>query len=729
VRRLHLAAVSIATLGAFMTHADEPTAPATTNRLARAASPYLLQHAANPVDWFPWGEEAFQKAAAEDKPIFLSIGYATCHWCHVMAHESFEDPEVAALMNEAFVNVKVDREERPDIDQVFMTVCQMMTGGGGWPLTIIMTPDREPFYAATYLPRDSRFGRVGMTDLVPQVQQLWLTDRSRIASSARSVVAALEAAAARRSPGTLGTRDIDEAFKQLAGRYDAVRGGFGAAPKFPSPHNLVFLTRYWRQSGNRLAIDIVEHTLERMRLGGIYDQVGFGWHRYSTDAEWLVPHFEKMLYDQATMTIAATEGWHATRNPVLERIVRETIAYVLRDMTSPEGAFYSAEDADSSGEEGLFYLWTLAEVQEVVGEGDAAFAAAVWNLEEGGNYTDEARRVRTGRNIPHLAEPHAALARRLGMGGDDFERRLEAERNRLFTAREARVHPLKDDKVLCDWNSLMAAALAFAGRVFNEPAWIEAADSATAFIHLRMRTADGRLLHRYRGGSAGIPGFLDDYVFLTAAHLELYDATFDPRHLRHAVALQRQTVELFHDAEHGGFFFSAVDSERLQVRQKEIYDGAMPSGNSMATDNLVRLARLLGDGSLGRLADGVFSAFAGEAARLPSAHAQLMAALLRASSPSIEIVVAGEPEGEDTRALLDVVRAAAPPQTAVLVVPPGSAGDPVRKMAAFAEACVPVAGRAAAYVCRDFSCRLPTTDPGELAELLRAASAGDPGAA
>jgi len=709
-----------------MTYADQPAAPAITNRLAQASSPYLLQHATNPVDWFPWGEEAFKKAEAEDKPIFLSIGYATCHWCHVMAHESFEDPEVAALMNEAFVNIKVDREERPDIDQVYMTVCQMMTGGGGWPLTIIMTPDHQPFYAATYLPRDARFGRVGMTDLVPQVQKLWLTDRDRIASSARSVIAALEAAAARRSPGTLAPGAVDEAFKQLAGRYDAVRGGFGTAPKFPSPHNLVFLTRYWRQTGNRLAIDMAENTLERMRLGGVYDQVGFGWHRYSTDAEWLVPHFEKMLYDQATMTIAATEAWHATRNPILERVVRETIAYILRDMSSPEGAFYSAEDADSSGEEGLFYLWTLDEVKEVVGEGYAAFAAAVWNLEAGGNYTDEARRVRTGHNIPHLAEPHAALARRLGMESDAFERRLETVRSRLFTAREARVHPLKDDKVLCDWNGLMAAALAVAGRVFNEPAWIEAAESATAFIHLRMRAADGRLLHRYRVGSAGIPGFLDDYVFLTAAHLELHDATFDARHLRHAVALQRQTVDLFHDPEHGGFFFSATDNERLQVRQKEVYDGAMPSGNSMAADNLVRLSRLIGDGSFSTLADGVFSAFADEASRQPSAHSQLMAALLRASSPALEIVLAGEPDGEDTRALLDVVRGGAPPQTAVLVIAPGPAGDPIRELASFAEGYRPLDGKAAAFVCRDFSCQRPISEPAKLAELLRATSKGDP---
>ncbi len=708
-----------------MTHADQPAAAVTGNRLARASSPYLLQHADNPVDWFPWGEEAFRKAAEEDKPIFLSIGYATCHWCHVMEHESFEDPAVAELMNEAFVNIKVDREERPDIDQVYMTVCQMMTGGGGWPLTILMTPDREPFYAATYLPRDSRSGRVGMTDLVPQVQKLWLEDRDRLTDSTRKIVAALEKAAARRSAGTLAPEAADEAFTQLAGRYDAVRGGFGTAPKFPSPHNLVFLTRYWRQNGNRLALDMVERTLEQMRLGGVYDQVGFGWHRYSTDAEWLVPHFEKMLYDQAMMTIAAAEAWAASRNPVLERIVRETIAYVLRDLSAPEGGFASAEDADSEGEEGRFYLWTLEQVTAAVGAEDAGFAATVWNLEKNGNYADEVRGVRTGRNIPHLSEPHAAVARRLGVEEQAFEQRLESVRSRLFAVREARVHPLKDDKVLSDWNGLMAAALALAGRVFGESAWIEAAESATAFVHLRMRAPDGRLLHRYRSGDASIPAFLDDYVFLTTAHLELYDATFDARHLQLAVELQRRTVELFHDQEHGGFFFSATDNEKLLVRQKEVYDGAIPSGNSMAADNLVRLARLTGDDSFRRLADGVFGAFAKEAERLSSAHAQLMSALLRASAPSLEVVIAGEPEGADTRALLDVVRASDRLYPSVLVVAPGDAGATVRELAPFAEGYEPVEGRAAAYVCRDFSCRLPTTDPGRLAELLGAEGMGD----
>ena len=709
-----------------MTHATMPDGQPRRNHLADSKSPYLLQHADNPVEWYPWGPEAFARAAEEERPIFLSIGYATCHWCHVMEHESFEDPEVAALMNAAFVNIKVDREERPDIDQVYMTVCQMLTGGGGWPLTIIMTPDKHPFYAATYLPRDSRHGRVGMTDLVPQIQKLWESDRERVVGSGRKIIAALQSSASQRPAGELDRNAADAAFRQLAARFDAVHGGFGTAPKFPSPHNLIFLTRYRERTGDQHAIDMVERTLGQMRSGGVYDQIGFGWHRYSTDARWLVPHFEKMLYDQAMMTLAATEAWQATRDPGFERIVRETVTYVLRDMTSPDGAFSSAEDADSEGEEGRFYLWTTAQVADVVGAEDAAFAAAVWNLTPEGNFRDEVHGGRTGANIPHLSEPAAATARRLGLDEETFGRRLESIRSRLFAARAARVHPLKDDKVLGDWSGLMAAALAAAGRVFGEPEWIAAAESATAFIQLRMQTTDGRLLHRFRGGDASIPAFLDDYVFLTTAHLELYDATLDPRHLQRAADLQRKTIDLFHDPRHGGFFFAAADNEKLLVRQKEVYDGAIPSGNSMAADNLLRLFRLTGDTAYSEAADGVFAAFATEAASQPSAHAQLMTALLRASGPSLEVVIAGEPDADDTRSLLAVVRSNAPTHASVLFVPPGAAGAPLRALAPFAESYEPVDGRAAAYVCRDFSCRLPTTDPGELAELLRATGNGAP---
>jgi uncharacterized protein YyaL (SSP411 family) len=405
-----------------MNHASSTEQPTKNNRLADSKSPYLLQHADNPVDWYPWGPEAFAKATEEDKPIFLSIGYATCHWCHVMEHESFENPLVAALMNEAFINIKVDREERPDIDQVYMTVCQMMTGGGGWPLTIIMSPDKQPFYAATYIPRESQHGRIGMLDLVPRVAKLWQTDRDSIRGTSKQILDALEKMEGRSSGGAIDTGAIDNAFSQFSGRYDATHGGFGSAPKFPSPHNLVFLTRYWQRTGNPQALEMVSNTLEQMRIGGVYDQVGFGFHRYATDPEWLVPHFEKMLYDQAMLVFASTEAWLATSNPVFERTAREILTYVLRDMTSPEGAFYSAEDADSEGEEGLFYLWTTPEVEKILGKEDAAFATSVWSLESEGNYSDEVKGRRTGRNIPHLTSSHQDMARSLKMTDEDFEK-------------------------------------------------------------------------------------------------------------------------------------------------------------------------------------------------------------------------------------------------------------------------------------------------------------------
>ena len=724
MKLFHPVIVAIVLLGALMTHASSTETPAGKNHLSDSKSPYLLQHADNPVDWYPWGEEAFARAKKEDKPIFLSIGYATCHWCHVMEHESFEDETVARLMNETFINIKVDREERPDIDQVYMSVCQMLTGSGGWPLTIIMTPDKEPFYAATYIPKESRFGRIGMVDLIPRIGQLWDSDRDKVSATSRQILAGLEKMDTRSTGASLEPKVVDDAFTQLAGRYDSAHGGFGSAPKFPSPQNLIFLTRYWSRTGNKSALQMVDNTLEQMRQGGVYDQIGFGFHRYSTDAEWLVPHFEKMLYDQAMLTMAYTEAWLATRNPVFERTVREIVAYVLRDMTSPAGAFFSAEDADSEGEEGLFYLWTLPEIEEILGKDDAAFAAEIWNLSTQGNYTDEVKGSRTGRNIPHLTESGTAAAGTLNMTQEDLEQRLLKIRARLFNARENRVHPLKDDKVLADWNGLMAAALASAGRVFDEPEWIRAAERATGFVLDEMRTSKGRMIHRYRDGEASVPAFLDDYVFMTTAMLELYDATFDPKYLEQALDLQQQTLELFWDKIRGGFFFTAADNEELLIRQKEVYDGAIPSGNSMAADNFVRLALLTGDNDHLQKADHIFTAFAGEAGRLPSAHCQLMSALQRGLGPSLEVVIAGDRDAVDTTALIATVREMYLPNAAILLVPPGQPGAAIRKLAPFAEGYLPVKGAAAAYVCQDFTCQLPTTDPKKLAELLKEASHG-----
>ena len=708
-----------------MTHASDAGSPSSAatkkNRLAAEKSPYLLQHADNPVDWYPWGEEAFKKAREEDKPIFLSIGYATCHWCHVMAHESFEDPIVAALMNDAFINIKVDREERPDIDQVYMSVCQMLTGSGGWPLTIIMTPDKVPFYAGTYLPREGRYGRIGMIELVPRVQQLWASERDKVLASAEQISARLTTVSQPQLAGKVDPNLPDRAYRELSSRYDASNGGFGSAPKFPSPHNLLFLSRYSVLNNQPEAIRMVDHTLEAMRQGGIFDQVGYGFHRYSTDAEWLVPHFEKMLYDQAMLVLASTEASLAGTDPTHRRTVNEIVSYVLRDMTSPEGGFYSAEDADSEGEEGLLYLWSVEDFDDVLGAEDAAFAAAVWNATADGNFSDEASGEQNGANILHLKGSTSDTATRMEMEEAAFEKRLEVMRSKLFDYREDRIHPLKDDKILADWNGLMAAALARAGSVFGEETYVEAAEQSVAFVLGSMREK-GRLQHRWRDGELTIPAFLDDHVFLIFALLELYDATLNPAHLVSAVELQKTTDELFWDAENGGYFFSPDDGEKLLVRQKEVYDGAIPSGNSVAARNLLRLARLTGQTAFADRADAIFAAFAADTGRSASAHSHLADAMLFASSSSLEIVIAGDPEATDTQAMLHQLRSTYLPQAVTLVIAPDAEGDAIRKLAPFTEGHVPIDGQAAAYVCRNFSCQMPTTDPKKLAELLEGAA-------
>ena len=704
-----------------MTHASDAgkTSPAAPkqNRLATEKSPYLLQHADNPVDWYPWGEEAFKKAREEDKPIFLSIGYATCHWCHVMEHESFEDPVVAALMNEAFVNIKVDREERPDIDQVYMTVCQMLTGSGGWPLTIIMTPDKVPFFAGTYLPRDSRMGRIGMTELAPKVQEVWNSDRNKVLASAEQISNRLTMVSQPQAAGTVDMELPDRAYRELVSRYDSTYGGFGSAPKFPSPHNLLFLSRYSKLRNQPQAVRMVDHTLEAMRHGGIFDQVGFGFHRYSTDAEWLVPHFEKMLYDQAMLILASTEAFLAGGDPIHPKTTDEVVTYVLRDMTSPDGGFFSAEDADSDGEEGLFYIWTIDELEEVLGEKDAAFATTVWNATKIGNFADEASGAITGANILHRSSGNDATAKGLGITTPEFEAKLESVRSRLFDNREGRVHPLKDDKILADWNGLMAASLARAGRVFGEKSYIDAAERSVRFV-LEVMDKKGRLQHRWRDGELTVPAFLDDHVFVIWALLELYDATLNSAHLASAIDMQKRTDELFWDDDNGGFYFSPDDGEKLLVRQKEVYDGAIPSGNSVAAWNLLRLARLTGRTDYSDRADAVFKAFASDTARGASAHSHMADAVLFASSPSLEIVIAGEAGAGDTEALLSTLQATYLPQAVTLLVEPGSAGDLVRKIAPFTENHAPVEGKAAAYVCRDYACKMPTTDPDELARML-----------
>ena len=497
------------------------------NRLAAEKSPYLLQHADNPVDWYPWGPEAFEKARMENKPIFLSIGYSTCHWCHVMEHESFEDEQVAKLLNETFVCIKVDREERPDIDQVYMTVCQMMTGSGGWPLTVITTPDKKPFYVGTYFPRESRFGRIGMMDLVPRIKQAWADDPDELLAHARRISDSLQQTVPS-SPGQMPDEtSLALAYQQLSGIFDRANGGFGNSPKFPTPHNLVFLLHYHKRAPEQNSLKMVEQTLQAMRAGGIYDHIGFGFHRYSTDSRWLVPHFEKMLYDQALLAMAYTQAYQATADARYSQTAREIISYVLRDMTDTGGGFYSAEDADSEGGEGKFYLWTSDEVGDCLTPDEADLVRKVFNISREGNFSEEATGERTGRNILHLTDNLDTFAEDLSISQKELQERLEAARGKLFQYRQKRIHPHKDDKILTDWNGLMIAALAQAGRALDETEYTEAAEKAADFILTNLRRPDGRLLHRYRDGNAGIDAHLDDYAFLTWAMLELYETTFN----------------------------------------------------------------------------------------------------------------------------------------------------------------------------------------------------------
>jgi uncharacterized protein YyaL (SSP411 family) len=686
------------------------------NRLIFEQSPYLLQHSANPVDWRPWGEDAFQQARREDKPVFLSIGYATCHWCHVMERESFENPASADLINTHFIPVKVDREERPDIDQIYMAVCQAVTGTGGWPLTVILTPEKKPFFVGTYFPRESRFGRTGLMELIPRVADLWATKRDELLESAENITRHLQETN-QASGGELDPGVIQLAYAQLKARYDPAQGGFGTAPKFPTPHNLLFLTRYWEKTGEPNAMEMVEKTLQKMRLGGIFDQIGFGFHRYSTDDSWRLPHFEKMLYDQAMLVMAYTEAYLAIGNEGYARVVREVLSYVLRDMTDPGGGFYSAEDADSEGEEGLFYLWTRKEFQEQIGPKAGELFSSLFNLKEDGNYRDEATGEYSGRNILYLDAPLEELAAGVDLKPAELNPLWDDMRKHFFEIREGRIHPLKDDKVLTDWNGLMIAALAKAGAGLGDPAYTQAASRAVDFIWANLRNGEGRLLKRYRNGAAGLSAHLDDYAFLVWGLLELHQATFQTTYLEYAINLTEIMIAEFWDQEEGGFFFTAEGQGDLIHRNKEMYDGAIPSGNSVAFQNLIRLGRLLSRPDLEEKAQLILRSFSAQVNRIPLGHTQLMAGLLAAESPSLEVVISGDPDSPDTRDMIQRLREHYSPNM-ILLLRPAEPDEALFGLIPILKEQIPLEGVATAYVCRNFQCNAPTTDVEEMLKLV-----------
>ncbi len=713
-------AVSMVMFWSGVTMAQEQHAGAgseKTNRLAASQSPYLLQHAHNPVDWYPWGGAAFEKARKENKPVFLSIGYSTCHWCHVMAHESFEDPEVARLMNEAFVNIKVDREERPDIDSIYMAVCQILTRRGGWPLTIIMTPEKKPFFAATYIPKETRFGRTGMLELIPRIREAWESGADEILKSADQITDALEEAT-RHDPGEdVGEAALHDAYRQLSVGFDEVHGGFNRAPKFPTPHNFFFLLRYFKRFGEAHALEMVERTLEQMRRGGVYDHLGFGFHRYATDAEWLVPHFEKMLYDQALLALAYIETYQATGKERYAQVAREIFAYVLRDMTSPEGGFYSAEDADSEGVEGVFYLWTEEEIRGILDPKEADLFLGVFTVEEEGNFAEEGTGQKTGRNILHRKASLEEEAARREMSPAALSKRLDRARQKLFSIRERRVHPYKDDKILTDWNGLMIAALAKGALVLREPRYAAAADRAADFILKRLRK-EGKLLHRFRDGRAGIDANADDYAFLVFGLLNLYETTFETGRLQAALDLNQEMIDRFWDQEGGGFYFTAHDAEALILRRKEVDDGAVPSGNSMAMLNLLRIARITGAVDFEERASRIGRIFSNTVGRYPSAYTQFLVGVDFATAPSREVVLVGRAASPDLEAMRESLSRPFLPHLVLLFKPADEEAPQIVRIAEFTALHGAVDGKATAYVCTDFRCEQPTTDPDRMLELL-----------
>ncbi len=691
-----------------------------SNRLIDEKSPYLLKHAHNPVDWYPWCDEAFERAREEQKPVFLSIGYSTCHWCNVMEEESFNDPEVAALMNEAFICIKVDREERPDVDNLYMSVALMLIGSGGWPLTIFMTPDREPFLAGTYYPRETSFGRIGMMELIPRIKKAWEDHKEDVLKSASNITEALKKQSGHAPGKGLDGSVLEAAYAGFAESFDEECGGFGISPKFPMPHSLSFILRYWRRTGDEKALDMVKVTLRSMRRGGIFDHLGFGFHRYSTDREWLVPHFEKMLYDQAMLGIAYSEAYQATGDEEFAHTARLIYSYVLRDLTDAGGQFYSAESADSEGEEGKFYVWTADTIRRSLDKHHVQIAELCYGIKEEGNFLDPLTRERTGTNILYTAKTPSAVAEELGMSEGEAKELLEEARGRLFDLRNRGVRPDMDDKVLTDWNGLMIASLAKGAKALDEPGYADAAAAAADFILNKLRQKDGRLLHRWRLREAALEANADDYAFFIWGLLELYEATFETRHLKAAIELNSIFIEDFWDAQAGGFFFTGSRGEQMLVRQKIIHDAAVPSANSVSMLNLLRLGAMTADGKLRQMASKVGEAFAESVRQGPSSFAQLMCAVDFAVGPSAEVVIVGDPRAKDSEKMLEALRGAFVPNKAVIFRPTTEDSPDIDAITSFTKDLRSIDGKATAYVCRGQKCELPTTDPQEMLRLIGA---------
>lgn len=681
------------------------------------------------MDWYPWGEEAFRKARDEEKPIFLSIGYSTCHWCHVMERESFENPDIASLMNGLFVCIKVDREERPDVDRLYMAALQAMGQQGGWPMSLFLTPDLKPFYGGTYFPPTSAYGRAGFPDVLRRIHEIWRRDRDQVSSSGESILTYLrELAGAGGSPAPAGTETSRRCLEQFQKTYDAREGGFGGAPKFPRPAVLHFLSRMYRRTGERTALDMLEHTLRAMAGGGINDQIGGGFHRYSVDAGWRVPHFEKMLYDQAQLARCYVDAWQLTGTRAYAQVVIDILGYVLRDLRTAGGGFASAEDADSPRPEdpdeegeGAFYLWTRAELDEILGN-DGPLVALHYGVEADGNAPFDPHQEFLGRNILYRPHPVEETARILRMDRDEVERRLAAARGILFERRSRRPRPLRDDKILTSWNGLMIGALARAASALGSREYLESAEGAASFLLTHLWSADrGVLKRRYRDGEAAHEAHLDDYAFLTGGLLDLYAASGSVRWLDDAVTLTRRQLALFWDETRGGFYDTSGEDTSVLVRMREYYDGAEPSGNASAADNLLRLAALTGSDSWKQRAARVLDAAGPWLEQQPAIMPTMVSVLHALDLPPSQLVIAGEPGAESTRALQGEASRHFLPDTAIIHATEQRREELERHVPAASRFLPGPDGEALAYFCHDFVCRLPVPDPAGLRTLLEQA--------
>ncbi len=681
-----------------------------SNRLAKEKSPYLLQHAGNPVDWFAWGEEAFTKAEKEDKPVFLSIGYSTCHWCHVMEKESFEDEETAKILNENFVPIKVDREERPDVDNIYMQAVMAMTGGGGWPLSVFLTPDKKPFFGGTYFPPEERYGMPSFKNLLLTVAEAWKNKREELLQSASSIADFLQKETESDTSLKLTPEVLDKALEEYVVRFDSIYGGFGPAPKFPSPHNLSFLLRYFHRNKGPKALEMVEKTLRKMAYGGINDHIGGGFHRYSTDARWLVPHFEKMLYDQATLSKAYLEGYQVTKNELCAEAARNIFKYVLRDMTDKEGGFYSAEDADSEGEEGKFYVWRPEEVKKILGEEEGEIFNSFYGVTDLGNFENKT-------SILNVTVPMEEFAKKNDVPVVKIKQILEKGKERLFLEREKRIHPHKDDKILTDWNGLMISSLAYGSQVLGDKAYLTAAQRAADFI-LNKLQKDGKLLKRYRDGEAKIPAYLDDYAFFIAGLIDLYESSFEVKYLKEAVRLMSDMLDMFWDKDNAGFFFSGKRNEELISKTKEIYDGAIPSGNSIAALDLLRLGRLTMNSDWEKKAYQMLQSFSGQIQKQPTAYAQMLCALDFYFGPAKEIVLAGDLNSPETIDMLKTIHQKFLPNKVLAFHSEGQSGLDLEKLIPFTEGFKMQAGKTTAYVCENYVCQRPVNETKQLLKLL-----------